>query len=334
MKKLLFSCLALASVGAFAQTANLLEGDNYESYTLGNVGSDTTGATAGQGGMFLLNGTAADYQIAQVDAAHGKSLQITGGATAATASNRNAYKSGVDAAWAARTAGNDFLVGSLEIYTGTATGAHRIGSAVYGTDNIGIVGVTYNSSTKTINGLARLDNGAGTVAFYNITGLTTATFPANTWIKVGYSYDFNTGTITYTINGTTTTLSIAGYTTPASVNAGLHSILMPYVTNNAATMTAAVDNYSINASSTAVLGVKTVGTIDQALVSIYPNPTSDFLKFSGDVKSVEIFDVTGKLVNAKKVSGNKVDVNQLKSGMYMIKMETANGTQTEKFIKK
>ncbi len=335
MNKTLFIGLILSS-GLFS--AQVLESDNYNSYTLGNVGTEFTGTTPGQGGMYLLNGVASDYQIASIDAAHGQSLQITGGATAAAASSRYVWKdpaAGLEPGWANRTAGNDFLVGELEIYTGTATGAHRIGSAIYGTDGTGIVGITYNSATKTLNGLARLDNGAGTVGFYNITGITTATWPANTWIKVGYSYDYITGAITYTINGTTVSLAVNGYTIPGGLDAFEHDIIMPYTTGNNATMTAAVDNVILEANSVAQLGTSQVGQIGDVKLSVYPNPATDVLTVNSasKVKAAKVYDVTGKQVNAS-VQGNQIDVKNLAKGVYILNVATEKGTESVKFIKK
>ena len=335
MNKTLFIGLILSS-GLFS--AQVLESDNYNSYTLGNVGTEFTGTTPGQGGMYLFNGVASDYQIASIDAAHGQSLQITGGAASADAASRYVWKdpaAGLEPGWAGRTEGNDYLVGELEIYTGTATGAHRIGSAVYGTDGIGIVGITYNTSSKTINGLARLDNGAGTVSFYNITGLTTATWPANTWIKVGYSYEYNSGTITYTIAGSSVTLTIAGYTTPAGLDASEHDIIMPYITGNAAALTSAVDNVTLEANSVAQLGTSQAGQIGDVKLSVYPNPATDVLTVNSasKVKAAKVYDVTGKQVNAS-VQGNQIDVKNLAKGVYILNVSTEKGSESVKFIKK
>ena len=50
MNKTLFIGLILSS-GLFS--AQVLESDNYNSYTLGNVGTEFTGTTPGQGGRDL-----------------------------------------------------------------------------------------------------------------------------------------------------------------------------------------------------------------------------------------------------------------------------------------
>ena len=71
MKRNLLLSLALLSAVSFS--AQVMEFDNYNSYTNGNVGTNTTGASMGQGSMYLSGGAAADYQIVTGDAAHGKS---------------------------------------------------------------------------------------------------------------------------------------------------------------------------------------------------------------------------------------------------------------------
>ena len=69
-------------------------------------------------------------------------------------------------------------------------------------------------------------------------------------------------------------------------------------------------------------------------VSVYPNPTSDYLKFTSQekVKSVSVFDASGKNVTVN-LSNNEVDVRNLAKGVYIIKAETASGVVTDKFIK-
>lgn len=332
-KSLLIALFALSTVA----NAQVLESDNYESYTLGNVGTDFTGATAGQGGMYLYNGAAADYQIVSVDTSHGKSIQLKTGATATAASSRYVWKDGLADAWAARTSGNDYLVGTLKIYTGTSTGVNRSGSLIFG-DTSGIIGISYNSSTKQINGLAYLTpTGTGTAGFYNITGLSTTTYAANTWISVGYSYDYNTGDTVYILpDGTALTLSVSGYTTVAGLDAAEHDIYASYATGNTASTTTAADDYQIVASSEAVLGVKTVvGQIGDEVAVVYPNPVSDYLNisYSKKVTDVAIYDASGKVMNLK-ASDNKVDVRNLEKGVYIINMKTPTGIQTQKFIKK
>jgi len=71
-------------------------------------------------------------------------------------------------------------------------------------------------------------------------------------------------------------------------------------------------------------------------VHIYPNPTSDFLHIptAENIKSVEVYDLSGKLV-LKDTSGKKqIPVSFLNRGMYIIKIITSHSVFTTKFSKK
>ncbi|WP_051190444.1 T9SS-dependent choice-of-anchor J family protein [Kaistella palustris] len=78
-----------------------------------------------------------------------------------------------------------------------------------------------------------------------------------------------------------------------------------------------------------------VSNTGKSTVSIYPNPTADYLNVNAasKVSKVEIFDISGKNVKAELVDG-KVDVQNLAKGSYIIKITEATGVSSQKFIKK
>lgn len=337
MKKIyLLSAIALSTSFLSAQ---LLESDNFNTLTNGDVGTSTTFGAPGQGGLYTNGGANSDYQIVDIDPAHGKSIQISSGNTAVATSNRQVVKPGLATAWTARTAGNDILQGKYEIYTGTAVGATRVGGFVQ-SSTAGIVGIHYNSATKTLNGNANLTPSAGGASgFFTISGLTPNTYPANTWISVEFTYDPVNGVITYTIDGVKSTLSINNYTITKNLVPSQHNLINQVIATPANTMvnTGALDNYSLTAVNAATLGVVTVGEIEKtANVSIYPNPTADYInvKSTSKVISVNVVDLSGKSVVSKKSADSQIDVRNLTKGTYIITVETDNGTETKKFIKK
>ena len=69
--------------------------------------------------------------------------------------------------------------------------------------------------------------------------------------------------------------------------------------------------------------------------SVFPNPTADFLNISTKAKvdNVQVYDMSGKMVKAT-LSNNQVDVRNLAKGSYVVKIQTAEGSSTQKFIKK
>lgn len=66
-----------------------------------------------------------------------------------------------------------------------------------------------------------------------------------------------------------------------------------------------------------------------AKFSIYPNPTSDYIRINSDnIDSVSIFNISGKLVLKDDSKSKEIDISQLSSGTYLIKI----GSETQRFI--
>lgn len=68
---------------------------------------------------------------------------------------------------------------------------------------------------------------------------------------------------------------------------------------------------------------------------IYPNPATDnlYIKTISEISNYSIFNSLGqKTVSA--INNNKIDVSNLSSGVYIIKVETSQGSSTQKFVKK
>ncbi len=77
-----------------------------------------------------------------------------------------------------------------------------------------------------------------------------------------------------------------------------------------------------------------VSDVNKSKVSIYPNPTTEYLNINSasKISAVQIFDISGKKVNAELVD-NKVNVQNLAKGSYVIKITDGSGTTSQKFIK-
>lgn len=72
-------------------------------------------------------------------------------------------------------------------------------------------------------------------------------------------------------------------------------------------------------------------------LAIYPNPTSSSFAFTSQTKEIEIYNLTGqkiKTFNGEFVSGHTFNVNDLQSGIYLVKVTNSeNKTNTIKLIK-
>ncbi|MFR9166838.1 MAG: two-component regulator propeller domain-containing protein [Dysgonomonas sp.] len=74
------------------------------------------------------------------------------------------------------------------------------------------------------------------------------------------------------------------------------------------------------------------------IFSIYPNPASTTIQFNITLEYVEIYDISGKLIAARQLKGNKTlslqELNILHDGLYLVKAVTQNGTYTQRLMVK
>ncbi len=86
-----------------------------------------------------------------------------------------------------------------------------------------------------------------------------------------------------------------------------------------------------------LIDVTSVDENAQQIVSIYPNPVNDKLIIEAQetISNVEIYNLTGALVVSQECNSEKVEmeVGELLSGVYFIRMTTANATETRRFVK-
>lgn len=72
-------------------------------------------------------------------------------------------------------------------------------------------------------------------------------------------------------------------------------------------------------------------------ISLYPNPTSSMvnIKAENTIKSTELYDVQGRLIQINKEDSNEVvlDISTYNSGIYFIKVTTDVGSQIKKIVK-
>ena len=98
-----------------------------------------------------------------------------------------------------------------------------------------------------------------------------------------------------------------------------------------------VDAYNQNDPAANSVDFSTLSTTDfEALlneISIYPNPTSEFINISSSIQidAVELFDLLGKRVIETKQT-NQIRVDQLPHGVYLLRVYTQNGNLTKKII--
>jgi hypothetical protein len=70
-------------------------------------------------------------------------------------------------------------------------------------------------------------------------------------------------------------------------------------------------------------------------IAAYPNPVKDFLNFKTEhsISKVEVYDITGRILSSNSVSENKIDLSELKTGNYILKLFTDKGIKNTKIMK-
>lgn len=89
-----------------------------------------------------------------------------------------------------------------------------------------------------------------------------------------------------------------------------------------------VDNVYFYASSTNIHDPATFGRI-----SIYPNPvrSGDLIRFGGDVKHIDLFDSTGRMI--RSLNQSRLETTGLNRGIYILRIQTPDGRiQTQKLL--
>lgn len=344
MKKTLLS-LALVA-GFFGYSQDIVFSEDCSTMTLGNIGTDLTGTTAGQNGWYTFVGTTAspagansDFQVVDMAGSNGNALQIYATSAAASGQARYLFQD-LTNAWTNRTSGNDFAHVEFDLYSGSATTSKTtFRTYIFATDGTAMAGLYFVPETKVIKGWAHYDN-AGSAGYYifQLGASADVTLDPDTWYKIGVAYDYNTGDITWKES---TGLFYGGVTGDYAGNDITEFDFLTTVSATSGNTTATnvtVDNVLVKFDALEnLLGVK--NSEEMKFLRISPNPAKDVLTISNQdttFNSIEVTDLNGRVVAATKpnaVETTQVNIADLSAGVYMVKIVSDKGTVTKKIIK-
>lgn len=352
MKKLLL--LTLISSFSFVN-AQVLQDENFNTLTVGNLSTDLTGAVLGQGDYYLqsINGaipttsTNSALTNAQIisDGNASLGLQLTG--PNGDKGNRYIWKDGLADVWATRAAGNNIIEFEMDINpgAGTTTSRNTFGVYIFNTAGNVLAGFFVRAATRELFLVAYSTPTGNPVGNYNYT-LAAAPgiqMPADTFSRIGVSYDTTTGQIRLKAPGIDPAgLTLAGSVPVASrtpneidvVSFSGHTTAIP----NTSAASMVIDNITVRASATdTLLGTQQLSLADA--FSVYPNPTKDIVNVSSydySINTIQITDMNGRIV--KKVSNNsnetQISLSDLSQGVYLMKITSNEGVSTTKKIVK
>lgn len=94
-------------------------------------------------------------------------------------------------------------------------------------------------------------------------------------------------------------------------------------------------NYLTRLNGTSTLGLNDFNK--EISINLFPNPAKNYLNFSLPMgitsTSYEVFDITGKKIDANLLENTTIEVSNYSSGIYFLHLKTDNGVLTSKFIK-
>lgn len=96
-----------------------------------------------------------------------------------------------------------------------------------------------------------------------------------------------------------------------------------------------IDNLSISQTFSETLSTDQILSSNQT-IGLYPNPTNKgFVNITTNVSgqiTVDVYDILGKVIISSKIDNNRLDVSNLKAGMYVIKIKQNDIITTKKLI--
>jgi len=192
------------------------------------------------------------------------------------------------------------------------------------------------SSFYTITGNMNSTNGSVTYAGLTLTARlkiessTTVTYTTTSPSTLTLVFDANfTGTVK--VNNVSYTAS-AGIVT-ASIPAGSNTITKGSVANLFYISTEYNSGSTLRVAQTAEIAAES----KTSKVILYPNPVADVLYFSESVQSIEkvqVYNMSGTLVKSVGKNVESIDVSNLISGTYLVKVYTNEGSFNQTVLKK
>ena len=346
-----------------------LQSENFNTLSVGNIGTAINGATPGQAGWLTFssndgptgsvttstNAGNTNYTVVQNGISASKGLNIEGGN--GNYGSRFMWKDGLGASWGSRTSGNNIIEVEYSFFTGpTTTSRTQFGMRIYGTDNSVtptatrvLNGLVYTTNTRVLTGLCYLNN-AGVPGLFNITLQTGGLIlNENTWYTIGCSYNTTTGETLWKTSPTGGNIGLVNTTwipnlVPAEVDF-VSSVIPPNATStppvpaNTLASNIIFDNYISRASATNTLLENNNFVSNTTDFSVYPNPANDVVNISNStsaiISNVEMTDLNGRVVKNVTLNATEgqINISDLSTGVYMMNVTSDQGSSIKKVVK-
>lgn len=248
-------------------------------------------------------------------------------------------------------AGNSFgpAIGCVEgSFTTYADGCHclSVPSSIDG-DGIGAVSINDFDFISTADSYTDFSSdqdvtlSQGAVVNVQLTFATGYTYDTNIWIDLNDNYIFETSELLQSgmsTNANPTDL-IMSFTLPADASLGTHRMRIGSADSGQEEPDACFNgSYGVTLDFQVVVqDPLSTGQFNQNVYRVYPNPVKDLLHVNAtqNITNVAVYNLIGQQVLLMNMNANKgqVDMSQLATGTYLVKVNTADAVKTIKVIK-
>lgn len=340
MKKYILFLICLLFVNTVY--SQVLYEEDFDNLTIGNITTDPTGATPGQGNWYVRLMGITEAKIVQ-EPNRGKVLAVVKPTN--DVSNFRGQQKNLQTVWNNRAAGNNILLAEYDFYAEDIGGHGQSSRFILGTASndelIDMILQTKYNSTLQVNETsltAYFSNAQqGNYVKYNNFNYT------QSWFTVKLYADYNTNKLYLHIPA----LSILHTASYINVFGVVDEISFAAGGGTNSTYTGAVNKYD-NVRLTALktlpqelIDALSVNSFLSEKFNLYPNPATDIVNITNSenmfVEQVAVYDASGKQLNAQTFNNEaaiQLNLENLASGVYLLHIKTNQGTAVKKLVKK
>lgn len=339
-------------------TAQVLYSENFNNLTVGNLTTDHTGQTPGQGGLYGIANPIIPYGAIQIKAEPNKGNVLYIDTDSYNGNvGRMVEKRDLDIVFNQRTPGNDLLKFQFDFYTGKGipnTNTPQIVDIHIHSAKYFIGGFRFYGNEKILKGKRpQLTYSNGSME-KNIgkTFNTDLVLPANQWVTLAVTIDFTNAKIyfeiphlgiVYQYDSLPFTFKDPTSTDEPNTNGTpyLLRIYQGYInTKDPVSMYYMYDNFNISAVNTPPTPTVSVADVLSSSFNLFPNPATNIINITNNdnhlVENITIYDTAGKLLKTQDFNNeNSVQLNieSLTNGIYLLRIQTDKGTAVKKVVK-
>jgi len=309
-------------------SAQVLYHETFDNLTLGDITNDPSGTTPGQGNWYVKLIGPATAKIV-TEPGKGNVLAIENGYSHVSRGN-------LQTVWNNRTVGNNILLAEYDFYADDVENSSRVW--LFASDNAGLIDMLihtqYNSALQSKEAvLYAIFPAQGTSTQYDQKGFNYT----KKWLNIKVYVDYNT----YKLYIHIPQLNILHAVSIKQVLPLNHIAFVSSLQKSFSGPFNKYDNIKITALKNVPPEVLSTNTFLSEKFNLFPNPASNVVNISNSenriVNKVDIYDVTGKLINTQKFNNEteiQLNVEALNSGTYLLHLQTNEGIGVKKLVKK